>query len=113
MAEIRGKNQPTAVPLLLLTGHRPPTRQGLLPSLFGGYSGTPGETETGDRLRIHAIGISEAPALAREGEWEGKPIRPHQPRPSLGRGGCRQYLYSGRRGLNPPSVQLWVNQSCA
>ena len=67
MAEFWGKNQPTAVLLLLLTGHRPPTRQGLLPSLFGGYSGTPGGDGDWGQVRICADGISEALALVREG----------------------------------------------
>ena len=106
MAEFRGNNQPTALP----TGHRPPCQVDEKP--HGGYSRSRlGETETGDRLRIRANGISEAPALVREGEWEGKPARPRKPIPSLGRGRHRQSLCSGPRGLNPPSVQLWVNQS--
>ena len=67
MAEFRGKNQPTVVPLLLLTGHRPPTRQGLLPSLFWWllqYAGGDGDW---GQVRIRADGISEALALVREG----------------------------------------------
>ena len=108
MAEFWGNNQPMALP----TGHRPPCQvdENLVVV-------TPdqdwGRRRLGTGCGSAPFGISEAPALAREGEWEGKPVRPRQPRPSLGRGGCRQYLYSGRRGLNPPSVQLWVNQSCA
>ena len=86
MAEFRGKNQPTAVLLLLLTGHRPPTRQGLLPSLFGGYSGTPGETETGDKCGSALMASAKHLPWYGKDKWKGQPIRSRKPIPSLSRG---------------------------
>ena len=74
MAEFRGKNQPTAVPLLLLTGHRPPTRQGLLPSLFGGYSGTLGETETGDKCGSAPMASAKHLLWYRKVNGRGNPL---------------------------------------
>lgn len=55
-----------------------------------------GETETEADCGSAPSGISEASVLEREGEWEGKPVRIRSPRPSLGRGRYRQYLYLAR-----------------
>jgi hypothetical protein len=72
-----------------------------------------GETETRDKLRICAYGISEALALERE-LMTGRAFaryRLGRRTPHLDRGSTGQSPAAGPRGLNPPSVPLWVNQS--
>lgn len=65
------------------------------------------------QVRIRAYGINEALALERElmtGRASARYcLRRHIPH--LGRGSTGQSPAAGPRGLNPPSVLLWVNQS--
>ena len=103
----------------MLTGHRPPhwirSRNApvqVVVTLLG-ISCWVGETEIGDKLRIRASWHQRSTCLGTgNDDWEGLTARYclgwHIPHPD--RGSAGQPPATGPRGLNPPSVHLWVNQ---
>lgn len=104
----------------MLTGHRPPhwTRPRNAPvqvvvTLLGIICWV-GEMEIKDKLRIRASWHSRSTCLGMgKDDWEGLTahycLGRHTPHPD--RGSTGQSPAAGPRGLNPPSVHLWVNQS--